>query len=67
MENCPCEKCVCQAICRHKLWIDLILDCQLVDEYTADDENRERARERVRIVNRTIKATRWESFPEIEI
>jgi len=62
--KCPCEECICIAICKQKLFIDLILKCQLVDEYTADDENRARARARVRIVHQTLKTNRWEPLPD---
>lgn len=63
-EICPCENCVCIAICKSKLFIDLMLNCELVDKFTADDENRQRARERVRIVHQTLQPSRWEPFPD---
>lgn len=65
-EKCPCENCVCQAMCKQKVFVDLILDCDLVDVFTEDDENRARARARVRIVHQTLQPSRWEPFPEIE-
>lgn len=64
MEKCPCENCVCIAICKQKVFIDLILDCQLVDEFTADDENRGRARARVRLLHEKLQPARWKPFPE---
>ncbi len=62
MEKCPCENCVCIAICKQKVFIDLILDCQLVDEFTADDENRARARARVRLLHEKLQSSRWTPF-----
>jgi len=62
MEKCPCENCVCQAICKQKKFVDLILDCALVDAFTEDNPNRAREREMVRIVYQSLKPSWWEPF-----
>ena len=66
-EKCPCENCVCQAICKQKVFIDLILGCELVDTFTEDNENRARARERVRVVYKTLQPSRWKPFAIIKV
>ncbi len=32
-EKCPCEACICVAVCRHKPYSRLFDDCRLVTEY----------------------------------
>ena len=60
--KCPCINCVCVAVCKQKVFIDLILDCQLVDEFTEDDGNKARERRQVKIVYEKLQPSRWEPF-----
>ncbi len=32
-EKCPCEACICVAVCRHKSYTGLFDDCRLITEY----------------------------------
>ena len=31
--NCPCEDCICIAVCRHKYFAVLKADCELVEQF----------------------------------
>ena len=31
--ECPCENCICVAVCRHKPYDNLFQDCELLNDY----------------------------------
>lgn len=38
VKDCPCEECICVAICRNKLFVDLVSKCKLVADYLYDTD-----------------------------
>lgn len=58
--ECPCENCVCQAICKPKNFIDLVLGCKLIDDFTSNkDPESEESRHRVVEVYKSLKPSGW--------
>ncbi len=33
MIKCPCEECICLAVCRNKFYLNLVEDCELISSY----------------------------------
>jgi len=64
MEKCPCENCVCVAICKTKNFQDLVIDCQLIDNFT-EDPTPERMRRRVVEVYDSLKPSGWKPLRDI--
>ena len=61
-KECPCVDCICMPICRHKHFIDLTVECELIDNFTTDHENKPREVENMVITYNTLKPSRWEYF-----
>ena len=56
--NCPCEKCICLPVCRHKKYSRLFTDCSLIKEYmTCLAPIRDW--DRIYHLEKIIKPTRW--------
>ena len=36
--TCPCLNCICMPVCRHKMYPDLMKNCELVDTYVTAPE-----------------------------
>lgn len=66
----PCKNCICVPICRKKVYLDLMMECELVAEYThffnLDDEHDEIANKRTVEVQRCLNSTGWLPLPEME-
>jgi hypothetical protein len=64
MSNCPCENCVCVAVCRNKQYTQLIADCILVEEYLVHPlyvfKNRRNGR--LKLIQKALDPTFWELF-----
>jgi len=61
MEIIPCKECLLIPICRHKHFIDMRINCQLISQYLLD-EHRHKVHgyeERIREVYETLFPTRW--------
>jgi hypothetical protein len=61
--NCPCIDCILIAICRHKYFVDLKNDCELVEQFLFEGMAYNRRREdfdyRIYQVFLAIKPTKW--------
>lgn len=58
--NCPCEQCICLAICRHKRYLNMFRDCDILRIYEPHYQSVTR-RTAVRIINivRILEPTIW--------
>jgi hypothetical protein len=62
---CPCEDCICMAICRLKLFEDLFAECSIVDAHIVDATNYYVTRanavmaNRLKQVQEALNPTRW--------
>ena len=61
--NCPCENCVCIAVCRQKYFIDLKNQCALIERYLFTgmiyDRRHPKFDERARLVTKAIDPVLW--------
>lgn len=64
-KKCPCQNCICIAMCRHKDYADLFDDCILLKEYEPKYKLifiRNEAR--IHYIERILKPTKWEFLVE---
>lgn len=60
-EKCPCENCICIAICHSKEYINLVDDCSLITKYLIDPCNMiTRPLERLKKVKELLNPTFWD-------
>ena len=59
-DKCPCEDCICLAICRHKEYPDLFQDCILLREYEPAYSNHKlRSPTRIYSLQAILNPTIW--------
>lgn len=57
--KCPCEECICLAICRHKEYYMLFVDCSLITIYMDTVESITEDTARFSSIRSTLKPTTW--------
>jgi len=65
MTNCPCDNCICLAVCRHKWFHDLTQNCKLIYDYFSNDDTTVRKGNTVE-AEKYIRPTRWYVGSELE-
>ena len=59
-QKCPCENCICVAICHFKEYGELIDNCSLVSKYLIEPRDMShRPIDRLKKVKKIIKPTLW--------
>ena len=59
--NCPCDKCVCIAVCRHKPYDKLFEDCELVNDYEPSYKSiYAREENHISLIEIALNPTKWE-------
>jgi len=62
---CPCEECICLAMCKHKLFEDLVEDCTIIQVNLQKDKNYSISKltdievQFLKKLCETLKPTRW--------
>lgn len=63
MNNCPCNDCICLAICRPKQYPELVRECSLIVKYLTNPfdykESVPRKTGRLKIIQKSLKPTMW--------
>lgn len=57
-KSCPCEGCITYAVCRHKLYYNLLHECSIITEYL-DFKNYPVHKKRCIKLLTTLKPTEW--------
>lgn len=58
--NCPCKECICLAVCKHKMYIDLIKECLTVQHFLPDSCDAScRSDEKLKELYDTIQPSKW--------
>ena len=59
-EHCPCIKCICKPICKHKSYTHLFKECILLSRYISNYGNKhERNHLLISILQESLKPTKW--------
>ena len=59
--KCPCEKCICLAVCRHKQILRLFEDCSILYKYEPQFNLRKlRNEDRLFLLQKIMNPTAWE-------
>ncbi len=59
-EKIPCHECICFAACKNKLFLDLMLECKQIADFTGFFGGHDKTYE----VYEQLQPTRWKPFPE---
>ncbi len=60
-DKCPCENCICVAICKMKGYAELVDQCSLITKYLIDPRDINiRPTERLQKLKETINPTFWD-------
>ena len=55
----PCNKCICVAVCRHKTYRNLYMNCQLLKDYLVDSMMKGDKQFVFGCLHDILKPTRW--------
>ena len=57
----PCKNCVTLAVCRHKEYLDLFLDCKLISQFVPSYRKTRdyRHNEKIAELYNTLQSTKW--------
>ena len=58
-DKCPCEDCICLAICRHKEYLKLFHDCELLRTENNFDRIYTKRKVRLPTIQNVLNPTRW--------
>lgn len=65
MIKCPCEQCVCLAICRHKTFPELFIDCDMIRKYEPHYKDGILKRSHMLDIERILQPTIWKLYRSI--
>jgi hypothetical protein len=57
--TCPCDKCVCLPVCRHKTWDNLIHNCSLIHDYVNKHSSYDGVYYYKLVIERILSPTLW--------
>jgi hypothetical protein len=60
--KCPCEQCILLAICRHKEYTMLFIECSIIANHVADKNRQDDEDIRIKLVEQletTLNPTKW--------
>lgn len=57
--TCPCDRCVCIPVCRHKNWTNLIYQCPLIFNYIKSHTSHDGVFYYRLVIEEILKPTEW--------